>query len=286
MKSWLALALLLPVLAHGAEPIDVHYTNRQVLAAQDADAGKLGAAWFDRCAAGGQFADLAASMAPDPRMTREQRQAAEGKFDPAAFEKIAQATFDRVVVDLPQGKLTLCVDFAHPADTFARDQMKGVMAMTAGSGRIIVKLHPDADWATLLPYVLAHELHHSYWAGRHFDPEAVFTLADYLVFEGRADNYAVRTFGQHPAPWIDALTPAQYDSSLATFAPLWDDTTPAVLMGSMFGNPQAGIPAWAGYTVGYRLVAQRLAAGGESDWRAITALPTREFMPLADAPAN
>lgn len=286
MKSWLALALLLPVLAHGAEPIDVHYTNRQVLAAQDADAGQLGAAWFERCAAGGQFADLAATLAPDPRITREQRQAAEKKFDPAAFEKIAQAAYDRVVVDLPQGKLTLCVDFAHPGDTFARDQMKGVMAMTAGSGRIIVKLHPDADWATLLPYVLAHELHHSYWASRHFDPKAPFTLADYLVFEGRADNYAVRTFGQHPAPWIDALTEAQYASSLATFAPLWDDTSPEVLMGSMFGNPQAGIPAWAGYTVGYRLVAKRLAAGGESDWRAITALATREFLPVADAPAN
>ena len=286
MKSWLALALLFPLLADGAEPIDVQYTNRQVLAAQDNDAGKTGAAWFERCAAGGEFADLAASMAPDPRMTREQRQAAEEKFDPAAFEKIAQAAYDRVVVDLPQGKLTLCVDFAHPDDTFARDQMKGVLAMTAGSGRIIVKLHPDADWATLLPYVLAHELHHSYWASRHFDPKAAFTLADYLVFEGRADNYAVRNFGQHPAPWIDALTEAQYTSSLATFAPLWDDTSPAVLMGSMFGNPQAGIPAWAGYTVGYRLVAKRLAAGGDSDWRAITALPTREFLPSADASAN
>ena len=285
MKTWIALALLCPVLAHGADTVQVHYTNRQVLATPDADAGKLGAAWFERCAAGGQFAELAASMAPDPRLTRAQRQAAEDAFDPAAFEKIAQAAYDRVVVDLPQGALTLCVDFAHPDDTFARDQMQGVMAMTAGSGRILIKLHPDADWARLLPYVLAHELHHSYWASRHFDAKAPFTLADYLVFEGRADNYAVRTFGQHPAPWINALTDAQYASSLATFEPLWDDTSPAVLMGSMFGNPQAGIPLWAGYTVGYRLVAKRLAAGGESDWRAITALPAREFLPQAEAEA-
>ncbi len=286
MKSWFALALLCPALAHGAEPIDVHYTNRQVLAAPGADATALGAAWFDRCAAGGQFADLAASMAPDLRMTPQQRQAAEEKFDPAAFEKIAQAAYDRVVRDLPQGPLTLCLDFAHPDDAFARDQMQGVMAMTAGSGRIIVKLHPDADWATLLPYVLAHELHHSYWASAHFDAKAPFTLADYVVFEGRADNYALRTFGQHPAPWINALTDAQYASTLASFAPLWDDTSPAVLTGSMFGNPQAGIPGWAGYTVGYRLVAKRLADGGESDWRVITALPARDFLPAADAPAR
>lgn len=286
MKPLLLLALLCPLLAQGADKIDVHYTNDQVLALDDADAAQIGAAWFERCAAGGEFADLAASLGPDPRMTREQRRAAQAKFDPAAFEKIAQATYDRVVVDLPQRTLTLCVDFVHPDDVFARDQMRGVLAVTAGSGRIIVKLHPDADWATLLPYVLAHELHHSYWAHRHFDPKAAFTLADYLVFEGRADNYAVRTFGEHPAPWIDALTDAQYASSLARFAPLWDDTSPGVLMGSMFGNPQAEIPTWAGYTVGYRLVAKRLAAGGESDWRVISAMPSREFLPVAGAEAG
>ena len=281
MKTWMLLALLCPALAQGAGKIDIHYTNDQVLAAADADASKTGDAWFAKCAAGGEFADLAASLGPDPRMTLAQRSAAAAKFDPAGFAKIAQAAYDRVVVDLPQGPLTLCVDFAHPDDSFARDQMRGVMAVTAGSGRIIVKLHADADWVTLLPYVLAHELHHSYWAGQHFDPKAAFTLADYVVFEGRADNYAMQTFGEHPAPWINALTDAQYQATLALFAPLWGDGSPQVLMGSMFGNPQAGIPTWAGYTVGYRLVAQRLAGGGERDWRAISAMPARDFLPAA-----
>ena len=283
MKAWMLMTLLCPALVQAAGKIDVHYTNDQVLAASDADAGQLGAAWFARCAAGGEFADLAASLGPDLRITPAQRRDAAAGFDPEAFEKLAQAAYDRVVVDLPQGPLTLCVDFAHPGDTFARDQMRGVMAVTAGSGRIIVKLHPEADWATLLPYVLAHELHHSYWAGRHFDPKAAFTLADYVVFEGRADNYAMHTFGDHPAPWINALTDAQYEASLATFTPLWGDVTPGVLMGSMFGNPQAGIPTWAGYTVGYRLVAKRLASGDERDWPAITAMPAREFLPASGA---
>ena len=283
MKLLLALALLCPAFAHGAEKIEFHFTNDQVLETPAAQAGKIAAAWHVRCAAGGEFADLAAGFGPDPRLTRAQREAAKASFDVARFEGIAQATLARVLADLPQGALTLCVDFTHPADDFARDKMGGVMAMTAGSGKIIVKLHPDADWATLLPYVLAHELHHSYWARHHFDAKAAFTLADYVVFEGRADNYAVQTFGEHPAPWIDALTPAQYDQALAGFGPFWTATAPDVLMGSMFGNPQAGIPMWAGYTVGYRLVATRLAAGGETDWAAITAMPAVEFLPAAVA---
>ena len=200
----LLLFLLVPGLAIAGEPIDFHYTNPQVLAATDAKA--VGDAWFARCASGGQFADLARGYAPDPRLTREQRESAENGFDRAHFEKIAQSTYDRVVADLPQGRLTLCVDFTTPDDAFTRDRMQGVIALTAGSGKVVVKLHPQADWAKLLPYVLAHELHHSYWAQEQFHPDAAFTLADYLVFEGRADYYANQVFGAHPAFFAASTT--------------------------------------------------------------------------------
>lgn len=275
----LLLFLLVPGLAIAGEPIDFHYTNPQVLAATDAKA--VGDAWFARCASGGQFADLARGYAPDPRLTREQRESAENGFDRAHFEKIAQSTYDRVVADLPQGRLTLCVDFTTPDDAFTRDRMQGVIALTAGSGKVVVKLHPQADWAKLLPYVLAHELHHSYWAQEQFHPDAAFTLADYLVFEGRADYYANQVFGAHPAPWIHALDDAQYTATLAAFRPNLGETSPQVLMGSMFGNPQAGIPMWAGYSVGYRLVAARLD-GKPHDWAAITAMKAAEFIPAAE----
>lgn len=280
LRNLLPVLLLMPGLAVAGEKVDFHYTNADVLAATDAAAA--GAAWFDRCAKGGQFADIARGYGPDPRITREQRQAAEKGFDRAAFERIAQSSYDRVVKDLPQGKLSLCVDFASPDDTFARDQMQGVMAVTAGSGKIIVKLAPGADWTRLLPYVLAHELHHSYWAAQHFDPKAAFTLADYLVFEGRADNYAMHAFGAHPAPWTHALDKAQYEKTLAAFRPQLGDSSPQVLMGAMFGNPQAGIPLWAGYSVGYQMVAQRLSGMPKIDWAAVTAMPAADFIP-ADA---
>lgn len=277
MKNWLLTLLCLPGLAFAGEKIDFHYTNPTVLASTDAAAAQQ--AWFQQCAQGGQFADIARAYGPDPRLTPEQREAAEKNFDRRKFEQIAQATYDRVLQDLPQRRLSLCVDFTSPEDRFARDQMKGVMAVTAGSGKIIVKLHPDADWAVLLPYVLAHELHHSFWADQHFDPAATFTLADYLVFEGRADNYAMRTFGAHPAPWISALDDAQYHATLEKLRPQLADSSPQVLMGAMFGNPQAGIPQWAGYSVGYRMVSERLTAMTTLDWKAITAMPAEAFVP-------
>lgn len=281
MKHWLLFATLLPAAAFAQQPVDFHYTNRQVLDAPADAAEATNKAWFARCAEGGQFAMLAPGYAPDPRMTRAEREEAEKNFDRDKFETIAQQAFDKVAGELPQERLTLCVDFTRPDDSFARDQMRGVMALTAGSGRIVVKLHPGSDWAALLPYVLAHELHHSYWAKTQFDPNQPFTLGDYLVFEGRADNFAKHAFGQHPAPWIDALTEDQYQTALKAFAPLYGDSSPQVLMGSMFGNPDAGIPLWAGYTVGYRLVAQKIEQEKLVDWKAISAMPASAFLPAA-----
>ncbi|AZD86841.1 hypothetical protein C4K14_4019 [Pseudomonas chlororaphis subsp. aureofaciens] len=99
------------------------------------------------------------------------------------------------------------MDFTSPYDSFVRDKMNGVTALTAGSGKIIVKLHPQADGVTLLSYVLAHELHHSYWTQHHFDAKASFTLADPL-WAGYTVGYrwvAGRLDGQSCHDW-DSIT--------------------------------------------------------------------------------
>jgi len=275
----LLVLLLAPAAAQAGEPVRFHYTNDLMLATPDA--AKAREQWFADCAAGGQFAFLAANYAPDPAIPREQREADAKLFDRAGFERIVQQGYDRVVSELPQGPLTLCVDFTRSDDAFVRDRMGGVMALTAGSGKLIVKLHPDADWKALLPYVLGHELQHSYWAQHHFDPAKPFTLGDYLVFEGRADNFAMHAFGKHPAPWTDALDPAQYAAVLQRFQSQFGDSSPQVLRASMFGNPSDGIPPWAGYTVGYRLVAKKIADDKLADWPAISAMPAADFLPLA-----
>jgi len=66
-------------------------------------------------------------------------------------------------------------------------------------------------------------------------------------------------------PWLlmSLLCPALAERSLEIFTPLW-----------------------AGYTVGYRLVAKRLAEGGESDWRVISAMPASAFLPAAKGSGN
>jgi hypothetical protein len=157
----LLTALVQGTSASGTTPsIDFYFTNDAVL---EQGAAAATAQWTDQCVAGGAFADFAGSHAPDPRMSADARKAQGAKFDRREFERVATAAWRSANAALPQGPLRVCIDLAAGTDTFTRDVMGGVAAVAAGSGRIILRIHPDANWQAALPYALGHEMHHSYW---------------------------------------------------------------------------------------------------------------------------
>ena len=268
----------------GNQPIEFYFANDLIL--QQVAEGKSAAEsqsaatarFTAHCLAGAQLAMLAEAYKPDPAMPIEERKAQAAKFDSAQFEQIARAGWSRAQAAIPQQPVRVCVDVARSDDSFTRDRMGGLMAVTTGSGRIAIKVHPDADWAKLLPYLMAHELHHSFWFQQHFDPTKPFTLADYLVLEGRADYFA-NQLQTYQAPWIHALDDEGHAAVWKNFSTMLDATDQPTLMGSMFGNPNAGIPMWAGYSIGYRLVSERMAKEPTLDFAAMTAAPASEFMP-------
>lgn len=273
--------LLLAALVQGApassttSSIDFYFTNDAVL---ESGVPATTTQWTAQCVAGGEFADFATNYAPDPRMSIDARKAQAAKFDRREFERLATDGWRRANAALPQGPLRVCVDLAADTDAFTRDVMGGIAAVTAGHGRIILRIHPDANWRAVLSYVLAHEMHHSYWLQHHFDSKKPFTLADYLVLEGRADYFAGTLFA-HPAPWTAALDAAAYDTTWRAVSKQLNATDWETLQAAMFGSPQAGIPAWAGYSIGYRLVSERMTRAPTLDVKAMTAAPASEFIP-------
>ena len=272
--------LLLGALMQAASPaatqpsIDFYFTYDAVLQ-QGSTAGT--SQWNAQCVAGGEFADVAKTLAPDTGMSAGERSAQAAKFDRGEFVRIATEAWRKANAALPQGPLRVCVDLAASADAFTRDRMGGVAGVTAGHGRIILRLHPDADWRAAVPYALAHEMHHSYWAQHHFDPAKPFTLADYLVLEGRADYFASTLFA-YRGPWTAALDEATY---LAAWRTMWKDlnsTDWGTMQAAMFGSPPGDLPAWAGYRIGYRLVSERMARAPRLDLKTMTAAPASEFI--------
>jgi hypothetical protein len=123
-----------PPVPAATQPIDFYFTNDAVL---ERGAAAARAEWAAQCVAGGEFADVAGSYAPDPRMGVDARKAQAAKFDRTEFERLATDAWRQANSALPQGPLRVCVDLAAATDAFTRDVMGGVAGVTAGRGRII-----------------------------------------------------------------------------------------------------------------------------------------------------
>jgi uncharacterized protein YjaZ len=162
-----------------------------------------------------------------------------------------EVAFQRAEQLLPAADTQLCVFAADPEMTIIRD-MGGVSGLTAGAGKIIFRVRPEGPWIERGQVAFAHEYHHSTWTERYASDLPVFDLAEYLVFEGRADSFAHLIFPQQLSPWDQALTPKQ---ELTVWKRMQDDLGSPDLMAQrryMFGGQ--GIPRWAGYTIGFHIV--------------------------------
>lgn len=131
-----------------------------------------------------------------------------------------------------------------------------------------------------------HELNHNVrFKVVPFLPMQV-TVADYIVAEGLAESFAAELFGEEIVGYFvtdfdeeelatarriigDALDVSGFD---AVRGYIFGDT----LAGSM-GLPRAGVPNFAGYAIGYRVVRQYLKRTGKSAAET-TFLPSREII--------
>lgn len=114
------------------------------------------------------------------------------------------------------------------------------------------------------PRDLAHEVNHSVriLTGPGFGA----TLLPQFISEGIATAFDQAAFPGPPDPWAHALTPAQECA-------LWKQAKPQ--LGSsglydlwMFGG--AGVPHWAGFTIGYHIVADYRSHHPNVTWAALT----------------
>ena len=124
--------------------------------------------------------------------------------------------------------------------------------ITIGSGKIIIQIDPTFDnWKETLPYVIAHEYHHSTWISRNW-VSSDFSLLEYLIFEGRADMFAKGLYNDIETPWTKMINEEQEHF-------VWNEIQPEIhekghdrINKVMFGS--GDIPFGSGYTIGYNIV--------------------------------
>ncbi|WP_158301635.1 DUF2268 domain-containing protein [Paenibacillus mesophilus] len=131
-------------------------------------------------------------------------------------------------------------------------------------GQAIVLVWPSEYNVPRLPSITAHEYHHNIRLS--YEPwSAETTVGQYIVVEGLAEAFAAEMYGADKlGPWVHSLDEEQHERVKPMYREALVTTGFPVILGYMFGNPQAGIPAYAGYSVGYRVVNEYLRHSGVS----------------------
>lgn len=131
-----------------------------------------------------------------------------------------------------------------------------------------------------------HELNHNVrFAVFPFNPMTV-SLGEYIIAEGLAETFAVEQFGEEVAGYfVTDITPDDLGTSREIIGSMLDATGFDVVRGYVFGDAIAeamgrsgrGVPNFAGYATGYRVVQRYLERTGKTAVEA-TFVPAREII--------
>lgn len=125
-----------------------------------------------------------------------------------------------------------------------------VRALTPTSGTILLVLNPTSiDYKTLLPYVIAHEYHHS----ADLDNVEKYTLLTGLISEGKAETFAHTIFPEVKSELASTLNKDEEYK-------IWDEIKNNLSSEDMnyaskvLNGNNNDIPLFGGYRLGYKIV--------------------------------
>jgi len=142
------------------------------------------------------------------------------------------------------------------SNLIVKERQNGVVG-TGIFGNIIININPFAnDYERWIPYVIAHEYHHSVWGHNWYvlRGNANGTLLEYIISEGQADSYAKSLYGQLEPRWLNTLTEDQEKLYWDKYLHVLDSTDRSEHHSYMFGDSLLGLPWCIGYYFGYEIV--------------------------------
>jgi uncharacterized protein YjaZ len=234
--------------------------------------------YWQRCADGGEYIDYAPLLKTAFSDIVSLR-AAIAALRASSIQAVVQSAVQKSGSVLPGPATTVCVLAADSSWTYLKD-MHGVGGFTAGAGKIWLSILPGGDWKDWITHGVAHEYHHSVWTALYYKRNPILNMADYLVFEGRADSFANVIDPLRHSPWTAALTRPQERTAWRTIERRLQSTDAPLMQGLMFGGAE-GVPHWAGYTIGFQIVQSFLKAHPDLTVSQWTAIPAGELVKQA-----
>ncbi|MCQ8772471.1 DUF2268 domain-containing protein [Streptomyces telluris] len=214
------------------------------------------------------------------------------------IEDTLAAAWERISGAVPgiehAGTVHVVVVLGNPDDDQLMGRSAGYFGVGGIPGAIELIMWPTDTSLEKIGYGAAHEFHHNVrYANVTWNPMTV-TVGEHVVAEGLAEAFVRELAGEQAmGPWSKALTGAGLDSA---YARITDDidvagmqNLAAYVLGDAaarrMGQEPVGLPDFAGYGVGLRIVDAHLAASGLTAARS-TALPAREVLTNAGVPTG
>lgn len=170
----------------------------------------------------------------------------------------------------------------------------GYLGMGGIPGAIQLTMWPTETSLGKIGYVAAHELHHNVrYANVVWNPMTV-TVGEQVVAEGLAEAFVRELAGESAmGPWATVLSGPELDDVCEKVAAGIDvagmQNLPAYVYGDAtarhLGLRPVGLPDFAGYAAGLRIVDAHLAASGLTAAQS-TALPARDILANAGISSN
>jgi uncharacterized protein YjaZ len=214
------------------------------------------------------------------------------------IEDCLAAAWERLSGAVPGAKTAETVHvvlvLGDPDDDLLTVRNAGYLGMGGIPGAIQLTMWPTTTSLAKIGYAAAHELHHNVrYANVVWDPMTV-TVGEQVVAEGLAEAF-VRELAGEPAmgPWTTALSGPELNDVCEKVAAGIDvagmQNLPPYVYGDAtarhMGHQPVGLPDFAGYAAGLRIVDAHLAASGLTAAQS-TVLPARDILANAGVPSS
>ncbi|MFB6809856.1 DUF2268 domain-containing protein [Streptomyces sp. NPDC056387] len=214
------------------------------------------------------------------------------------IEDCLAAAWERLSGAVPGAKTAETVHvvlvLGDPDDDLLTVRNAGYLGMGGIPGAIQLTMWPTKTSLAKIGYAAAHELHHNVrYANVVWDPMTV-TVGEQVVAEGLAEAF-VRELAGGPAmgPWTTALSGPElndvYEKVAAGIDVAGMQNLPAYVYGDAtarhMGHQPVGLPDFAGYAAGLRIVDAHLAVSGLTAAQS-TVLPARDILANAGIPSS
>jgi len=132
---------------------------------------------------------------------------------------------------------------------------------------------PDADNLACVEAATVHELHHNVLGAIFPSNPLLASVGAYMIGEGLAESFAAELYGEDLiGPWVTEFDESRLDEARQLLGDALEKTGFDVVRSYIFGDEMnayqgreaVGVPAFAGYAIGYKVVQAYLQRTGQS----------------------